>query len=217
MEWPRLTASGGGLDTQSEPSPDVLRSLHSDYLHQLRASALGWSAVVAAGFAIAILTGRWVGPLVLALLIAGVQAAKVGYEWWRERRVDPIAAESAGAREAQQLERDRVAAFKERLRGTRLIATGTLAGIVVLVTVIEWFTAGTIWITIGRAGLIKPLVSQGEWWRLVTSTFVHANLMHLAANILALLAFGRILETLVPRAWVIVTYLTAGIAGSLAS
>lgn len=39
-------------------------------------------------------------------------------------------------------------------------------------------------------------VADGEWWRLLTSLGVHADLSHLAANLISLLAFGATAVTL---------------------
>ena len=39
-----------------------------------------------------------------------------------------------------------------------------------------------------------PYVSAGEYWRLLTSIFLHAGLMHLLFNSIGLLMFGRIVE-----------------------
>jgi membrane associated rhomboid family serine protease len=43
-------------------------------------------------------------------------------------------------------------------------------------------------------GLFGPLVAEGEWYRLVTSTFLHASLIHIAFNMFALYFLGRLLE-----------------------
>jgi membrane associated rhomboid family serine protease len=43
-------------------------------------------------------------------------------------------------------------------------------------------------------GLFGPLVSEGEWYRLVTSGFLHAGLLHIGFNMFALFFLGRILE-----------------------
>ncbi len=43
-------------------------------------------------------------------------------------------------------------------------------------------------------GLFGPLVNEGEWYRLVTSGFLHAGLIHVGFNMFALFFLGRILE-----------------------
>lgn len=42
--------------------------------------------------------------------------------------------------------------------------------------------------------LYGPLVGEGEWWRIVTSGFLHASVLHIAFNMYALWIFGRPLE-----------------------
>lgn len=49
--------------------------------------------------------------------------------------------------------------------------------------------------TIQRWGLLfGPEVAAGEWWRVVTSGFLHANLLHIGFNMFALWIFGPVLE-----------------------
>jgi len=43
-------------------------------------------------------------------------------------------------------------------------------------------------------GLFGPLVGEGEWYRLLTSGFLHAGLLHIGFNMFALFFLGRILE-----------------------
>lgn len=43
-------------------------------------------------------------------------------------------------------------------------------------------------------GLFGPLVNEGEWYRLVTSGFLHAGILHIGFNMFALFFLGRILE-----------------------
>lgn len=62
-----------------------------------------------------------------------------------------------------------------------------------------------------------PLTSGGEWWRLVTCTFVHFGIVHLAFNMWALWDSGQLTERLFGSAWFFAIYLFAGVAGSLAS
>jgi len=60
-----------------------------------------------------------------------------------------------------------------------------------------------------------PLTTHGQWWRLVTSTFVHIGLTHLLVNMLALFVIGRFTERLFGNAGFLVLYLLGGIAASL--
>jgi rhomboid protease GluP len=62
-----------------------------------------------------------------------------------------------------------------------------------------------------------PLTTDGEWWRLATSMFIHFGIVHLGVNLLALWDAGRLVERLYGRAHFLVLYLCSGIAGALAS
>jgi membrane associated rhomboid family serine protease len=57
-------------------------------------------------------------------------------------------------------------------------------------------------------------VADGEWWRLVTSAFLHANLVHLAFNMLMLWWFGQALESALGRGRFVGIYLVSALAGS---
>src|SRR3954454_14294648 len=39
---------------------------------------------------------------------------------------------------------------------------------------------------------VNTLIASGEYWRLLTSAFLHLNLTHLLFNMLGLLTFGRL-------------------------
>jgi rhomboid protease GluP len=60
-------------------------------------------------------------------------------------------------------------------------------------------------------------VQQQQWWRLVTSMFVHLGLLHLGLNMWALWNLGRFAERLSGNVGMIVLYLVSGVCGSLAS
>jgi membrane associated rhomboid family serine protease len=62
-----------------------------------------------------------------------------------------------------------------------------------------------------------PLTTHGQWWRLVTSTFVHIGFTHLLVNMFALFVIGRFTERLFGNAGFLVLYLLGGIAASLTS
>src|SRR5881394_965467 len=62
--------------------------------------------------------------------------------------------------------------------------------------------------------LYGPFVAQGDWWRLITAAFLHASLIHLGFNMLALWWFGAPVEEYLGRARFIGLYLVSGLAGS---
>lgn len=62
-----------------------------------------------------------------------------------------------------------------------------------------------------------PLTTSGQWWRLLSNIFVHFGLMHIALNMWALYAPGRIVERMFGSTRFVLLYLFAGIAASLAS
>jgi membrane associated rhomboid family serine protease/Tfp pilus assembly protein PilF len=57
----------------------------------------------------------------------------------------------------------------------------------------------------------------GEYWRLLTCIFLHANLLHIAFNMWSLWNLGSIAESLYGRWTFLTLYLLAGIGGSLGS
>jgi membrane associated rhomboid family serine protease len=64
--------------------------------------------------------------------------------------------------------------------------------------------------------LFGPLMSHGyhQYWRLVTSGFLHESLLHIGFNMLVLWSIGRYLEPAVGKLYFTVIYFTALLAGS---
>lgn len=63
--------------------------------------------------------------------------------------------------------------------------------------------------------LFGPAVGAGEWWRVVTSGFIHYGLIHLGFNMFILLQLGTMLEPALGRVRFAVLYATALLGGSL--
>jgi len=62
--------------------------------------------------------------------------------------------------------------------------------------------------------LFGPEVANGDWWRLITTMFLHANLIHIGFNMLALWWFGAPVEQYLGRVRFLALYFVAGLAGS---
>src|SRR3954468_777762 len=71
----------------------------------------------------------------------------------------------------------------------------------------------------GRADLLRLAalragVANGDWWRLFTSAFLHANLIHIAFNMYFLWFVGAAVEQALGRGRFILLYIVSALAGS---
>jgi rhomboid protease GluP len=62
-----------------------------------------------------------------------------------------------------------------------------------------------------------PATLAGEYWRIVTSTFLHGGVIHIGMNMYVLSDVGRGVERLYGSAKFLVIYMLAGIGGSIVS
>ena len=62
-----------------------------------------------------------------------------------------------------------------------------------------------------------PSITRGEWWRLITSIFLHSGIIHLVSNMIALLFVGGMLESKLGTTRITICYMIAGICSSLTS
>lgn len=63
----------------------------------------------------------------------------------------------------------------------------------------------------------NPAIIEGEWWRIVTSMFLHVGFLHLFMNMLALFYLGTAVERIYGSTRFLIIYFMAGIAGGVAS
>ena len=153
--------------------------------------------------------GRETDSLLFFLIAAAfgvIPAVEHAWALWRLRRVGPewMARVLQGTRKAW------------RLFSRRSIATTVLAAAIVAVGLAEW--RGGLEHSIRVAGLDKEAARAGEVWRYVTSSYVHAMPpIHIAFNLLALLALGRLVECIAGRSAFLAIYLASVLAGAAAS
>src|SRR5947209_3872454 len=62
--------------------------------------------------------------------------------------------------------------------------------------------------------VFQPLVSEGQWWRLVTAGFLHFGILHLVLNLFAFVYVGFYLEPRYGTRRFAIIYFTAMIAGN---
>jgi rhomboid protease GluP len=102
-------------------------------------------------------------------------------------------------------------------------ATYWLVGINCAVFLAMVFTGSSIFAPTTRQILIwggnngTLVLAYGQWWRLITATFVHVGIIHLATNMWCLWNLGLLGEPLLGELGLFGTYLITGIAGNLLS
>ncbi|BBE31199.1 rhomboid family intramembrane serine protease [Tepiditoga spiralis] len=92
--------------------------------------------------------------------------------------------------------------------------------IVVFILMIIFGGFSALWGTSSRALLLfgaqyGPLVSNGQWFRTITSMFVHGGLLHIFFNMYALFYFGNIVESVYGKHKYFAVYILSGVMGNL--
>lgn len=100
-----------------------------------------------------------------------------------------------------------------RPTGTAM-ATKVLIGLNVLVYAITAAQGRGIGSVFLKFVLFGPWIAQGDWWRLVTSMFLHWSILHIAMNMLALWFIGAPVEQYLGRVRFVLLYFVSGLAGS---
>jgi membrane associated rhomboid family serine protease len=105
--------------------------------------------------------------------------------------------------------------------GGRSLAVPVLIGLNVLVYLLTAVQAGNpVYNSLSRLfrqlSLVPGFVHEGEWWRVLTSGFLHVGPIHLLVNMLALWMLGRDLEIVLGRARFLALYFVSMLGGATA-
>lgn len=105
--------------------------------------------------------------------------------------------------------------------GGRSVVVPTLIAVNVAIFVLTVAQAGAIngndAAPLFTSWSLRPsLVADGQWWRLLTSGFLHFGLLHLLANMYALWALGQAAESALGRWRFLAVYMIALLGGSAA-
>ncbi|WP_067730420.1 rhomboid family intramembrane serine protease [Oceanobacillus damuensis] len=89
---------------------------------------------------------------------------------------------------------------------------------VLLYILLEWNGGSSSIDTLIEMGAkYNPDIIDGEWWRIVSSMFLHIGFLHLFMNMLAVFYLGTAVERIYGRIRFLTIYFLAGIGGGLAS
>lgn len=105
-------------------------------------------------------------------------------------------------------------ARQERIYRTAYITIGLF---VINVLIFILCNLGMDWMYDRGAMVTGAVIENGEFYRLITATFLHADVEHLFNNMLLLALAGAIVENYTGHAFFIVLYLVSGIFGNVVS
>jgi membrane associated rhomboid family serine protease len=98
---------------------------------------------------------------------------------------------------------------KKKLSGYTVMLLACFVVVIIIQPVAENSAAIT--------GLVKPAVWDGEIWRLLTATLMHANFTHFWMNFAGIIFLGRLIEHTMQRALVPLVFLLTAPVGSIFS
>jgi rhomboid protease GluP len=114
--------------------------------------------------------------------------------------------------------------FQENLKA--LAPTPWLTYMLIALNVLVWLGTVALGASFAQApaeklfawgGNAASEVQRGEWWRLLTATFLHSGAMHVAMNMLGLYSAGLLVERIYGQRLYLVIYLCSGLIGSALS
>jgi membrane associated rhomboid family serine protease len=113
---------------------------------------------------------------------------------------------------------DEMSVFAARVREHRPIGTWALAAVIALVFGLQVLFDGADTSTpvlVRMGALVPERVLQGEWWRLLSSSFLHGGFVHFALNTYVLIVVGSSIERVLGRARFFAIYGISGLVASL--
>lgn len=100
------------------------------------------------------------------------------------------------------------------------VTTRVIALVLVAISVITSFAVGPtsdVGVLVRDGAIVRGLVDEGEWWRLVSCVFIQIGALHLLMNASGLWIVGRLCEALFGAWRTLAIFAVSAIAGSTAS
>jgi len=108
-----------------------------------------------------------------------------------------------------------------RDRQPRLIVTPAILAVIVAIFVMMVAASGQVaipaWTQLRWGAQFGPGIADGQWWRLLSSMWLHAHPLHLGLNAIFLWQFGWYVERLLGSLVFLIVYLLAGVVASAVS
>ena len=104
----------------------------------------------------------------------------------------------------------------ERLRDYRYCAVNICLAVIQAAVFVVCLLVGDRLYILGRCGTNLALTHR-EYWRLVTSVFLHAGFSHLASNLFVQVLMGNAVERNIGHIGYLILYLLSGVGGNIVS
>ena len=116
----------------------------------------------------------------------------------------------------QELSRSEVAYWD---RQSRIYKRAYVSFVIIAINVAIFLLGGTIMPWIYEKGVMVTalVVENGEYYRLLSATFLHADVNHLMNNMLMLLLAGAVVENYTGHGFYLLLYILAGLMGNIIS
>lgn len=118
-----------------------------------------------------------------------------------------------------QNEAHELLAFQLFYSKRRMITTWVLAFLIITIFLFEELLGGstTVSVLVKMGANVRELVKEGQYFRLLTSVFLHAGWLHVFVNVYVLFALGGFFNRILGDSKYLTVLLISGITGSFAS
>jgi membrane associated rhomboid family serine protease len=152
------------------------------------------------------------------VVIAGlaIDAAKHFRQWQEEQSARQTAAlyRQRAVKPSEEIQQAALQALTDAARGRAWI-TRLIVLCISVPSILEVFVGVDHAVAVAS---VEPVaIRAGEWWRLLSGTYLHGSYYHYAGNLSALLLYGSILETKTSRYRLPLVYLLSCLGGSYLS
>lgn len=103
--------------------------------------------------------------------------------------------------------------YEKTFKKKRIVVTYAL----IIINIIIYFLQMSGIINSDMFAMNSDTFTSGNWWVIITSAFLHANILHLACNMYSLYIIGTQLETVMGKIKFLVVYFSSAIIGALLS
>lgn len=129
-----------------------------------------------------------------------------------------LEAETADERAQVRADGEELQTFVARIRKRQPIATYAIVAVIGLVFAMQWHVGiGAPPMLLRMGALSARGIAQGEWWRLLTCTFLHGGVEHVLINAYVLFVLGSFVERILGPTRLMLLYFVSALAGSVGS